>query len=207
LGDSIMAIFPGDPSDAIKAAILMQQSIRALNVQRAIKKLPLIYTGIGMHTGPLIMGITGDDQRLDAATISDTVNTASRIESLTKYFKAALLLSKETSDCIKGDHFFNLRNLGSVRLKGKNKSLEIVECFDGADKDTFQKMSGTVHLFTKGMELFEAKEFEKSAIIFQSIFSTNPEDLTAQYFMERTRKHQRDGVSENWSSTEEMMSK
>ncbi|MEO7444064.1 MAG: adenylate/guanylate cyclase domain-containing protein [Ferruginibacter sp.] len=207
LGDSIMAIFPGDPADAIKAAILMQQSIRALNLQREIKKLPLINTGIGMHTGPLIMGITGDEQRMDAATISDTVNTASRIESLTKYFRASLLLSKETVDNIKADHFFQLRNLGSVRLKGKNKSLEIIECFDGSEKSIFQKMSATVHLFTRAMELFEAREFEKAVIIFQSILSINPEDLTANHFMERARRHQRDGVSENWSSTEEMMSK
>ena len=49
-----------------------------------------------MHTGPLIMGITGDKDRLDATTISDTVNTASRIESLTKYYKAGILLSDAT---------------------------------------------------------------------------------------------------------------
>ena len=49
-----------------------------------------------MHTGPLIMGITGDEQRMDAATISDTVNTAARIESLTKYYRSPLLLSGET---------------------------------------------------------------------------------------------------------------
>ncbi len=86
LGDSIMALFPEDPEDALKASILMQQAIQDLNRERMEAGLFPIQAGIGLHTGPLIMGITGDEHRLDAATISDTVNTASRIESLTKYY-------------------------------------------------------------------------------------------------------------------------
>ena len=96
LGDSIMAIFPDSPEDALLAAIGMQQAITELNNQRISKGRLPIKAGIGMHTGPLIMGITGDEQRLDAATISDTVNTAARIESLTKHYEASLLLSQET---------------------------------------------------------------------------------------------------------------
>src|SRR5207249_1583755 len=92
LGDSIMAIFPENPEDALHAAINMQRAIQELNKERIAKGLPVIKAGIGMHTGPLIMGITGDESRMDAATISDTVNTASRIESLTKYYKSPLLL-------------------------------------------------------------------------------------------------------------------
>jgi class 3 adenylate cyclase len=69
----------------------MQREVQELNKERAAKGLPSIKAGIGMHTGPLIMGITGDEFRMDAATISDTVNTASRIESLTKYYRAFIL--------------------------------------------------------------------------------------------------------------------
>jgi len=48
-----------------------------------VKSQQEIQIGVGMHTGPLIMGITGDNDRMDATTISDTVNTSSRLESLT----------------------------------------------------------------------------------------------------------------------------
>jgi adenylate cyclase len=93
LGDAIMAIFPGNARDALSAAVEMQQSLKDLNNIRSQQNLPPIYIGIGMHSGPLIMGITGDKDRLDATTISDTVNTAARIESLTKYYKASIILS------------------------------------------------------------------------------------------------------------------
>jgi class 3 adenylate cyclase len=88
LGDSIMAIFPGDPANALKSAIDMQKALVEFNAKRKKKGRPAVKAGIGMHTGPLIMGITGDEHRLDAATISDTVNTAARIESLTKHYKS-----------------------------------------------------------------------------------------------------------------------
>jgi class 3 adenylate cyclase len=56
---------------------------------------------------------------MDAATISDTVNTAARIESLTKYYKSPLLLSDHTLQYLNGQNNFNFRHLGSVKLKGK----------------------------------------------------------------------------------------
>ena len=71
LGDSIMAIFPRHPEDALNAAIAMQRAVYELNLQRQAEGLPAIRAGIGMHTGPLIMGITGDEHRLDAAHHKD----------------------------------------------------------------------------------------------------------------------------------------
>ena len=65
------------------------------------------------------MGITGDKDRYGACTISDTVNTASRIESLTKHYKASILLSDATLDQIVAKENFLLRSLGMVQLKGK----------------------------------------------------------------------------------------
>ena len=132
LGDSIMAIFPANANDALTAAIDMQRAVHTLNKERAESGLTPIKAGIGMHTGSLIMGITGDEHRLDACTISDTVNTAARIESLTKYYKSPLLLSQETFQEINTPHDFHIRHLGAVRLKGKNKLLNIIECFDGS---------------------------------------------------------------------------
>ena len=94
LGDAIMAIFPNNASDALYAAIKMQKEVHEFNARRSLLHKAPIKIGVGLHTGPLIMGITGDHERMDATTIADTVNTASRLESLTKYYKGNLLLSE-----------------------------------------------------------------------------------------------------------------
>ncbi len=93
LGDAIMAIFPRNAEDALSAAIEMQKEVQDLNRIRTSNNQTPIQIGVGMHTGPLIMGITGDENRMDATTISDTVNIASRLESLTKHYSVNIILS------------------------------------------------------------------------------------------------------------------
>jgi len=207
LGDSIMAIFPENPDDALNAAINMQKEVHEINRERIAKGLPSIKAGIGMHTGPLIMGITGDEFRMDAATISDTVNTASRIESLTKYYKSPLLLSQDTQQRINGNYKFHLRQLGTVRLKGKNNLLNIVECINGFDKGQFEKKLSTLSSFNDAMSYYHEQRFENAISLFQEILSTDPEDQTIKLFMENASRYLQDGIPENWSGVEEMLSK
>ncbi|MBI1342055.1 MAG: adenylate/guanylate cyclase [Terrimonas sp.] len=207
LGDSIMAIFPDNPADAIKAAISMQKAVFELNRNRKFEGLPEIRAGIGMHTGPLIMGITGDEQRMDAATIADTVNTAARIESLTKYYRSPLLLSRETINHTIEKHDFNLRSLGNVRLKGKNKLLNIIECFDGLAAHEFALRKETLASFNEAMEHYHDRRFEKAIPLFEKILAINPGDLTGKHFLENAMTYLQEGVPDNWTGAEEMVIK
>src|SRR6187551_1523503 len=207
LGDSIMAIFPENPEDALRAAVGMQKAVHELNKERKEVGLPSIRAGIGMHTGSLIMGITGDEFRMDAATISDTVNTAARIESLTKYYKSPLLLSDHTLQYLNGQNNFHFRHLGSVKLKGKNNLLSIVECINGFDELQFERKLQSLSQFNEAMNSYHDQQFENALQVFQTIVTNDPEDLTAHYFLNNTKKYLREGVPKNWSGTEEMISK
>ena len=109
LGDAIMAIFPKSPQDALNAAIGMQQAVITYNQERQIKGRAPMKIGIGLHTGPLIMGIIGDKNRMDAATIADTVNMASRVESLTKHYGTSILVSADSLDKIEDKADYQLR--------------------------------------------------------------------------------------------------
>ena len=207
LGDSIMAIFPENPEDALNAAIAMQQAVYSLNLQRQMEGLPLIRAGIGMHTGPLIIGITGDANRLDAATISDTVNTAARIESLTKYYKATLLLSGETMRHITQQETFQLRHLGKVQLKGKQNLLSIIECINGDAPNKHDKKMKNLLQFNQAMNDYFEQRFEAAILLFETILATDPEDLTAKFFMDNAGRYLHEGTPENWKGAEEMISK
>ncbi len=127
LGDGIMAIFPNSTTDALKAAIDMQKALQRYNQQRVKNGKTILKVGMGMHNGPLIMGITGDENRLDAATISDSVNSASRIENLTKHYGASILLSDASLKELDNPSAFHFRYLGEVQVKGKLKAIKIYE--------------------------------------------------------------------------------
>jgi class 3 adenylate cyclase len=207
LGDAIMALFPRSASDALQAAVEMRENIRKLNEERSLQNAPQIQIGIGMHTGPLIMGITGDKDRLDATTISDTVNTASRIENLTKYYKAGILLSDATLKEIDNPENFHLRYLGKVQVKGKQSSVGIHECFSGSTEKEIAVKTKTLPLFNDAMQSYLNRSFASALEAFQSIAETHPEDLTARFFLNNTHAYLQKGVPDDWTGVVEMTNK
>jgi adenylate cyclase len=186
----------------------MQKAVRDFNHEREQKSQPLIKIGIGMHTGPLIMGITGDHDRLDATTISDTVNIASRLESLTKYYKGKIIVSEATLQQIDTPlESFHLRHLGKVQLKGKLVPVSIHECFSGDTAEQIQNKIATLEFFNQGMRHYLSRSFSQAHSSFKKLVEDDPHDLTAQFFLDNTARYISDGVPENWVGVEEMLRK
>jgi two-component system sensor histidine kinase ChiS len=209
LGDAIMAVFPENPSDALEAAVDMQKVLVRYNEERTAKGGRPIQAGMGLHTGPLIMGIIGDEQRMDATTIADTVNTASRIESLTKYYGANILLSEESwEQC--GAHSqcaSHLRYLGQVQVKGKKEPIGLYECFDGDPPEIVEKKLKTKADFEAGLQHFFAREFPEAVTAFNKVLKINPEDHPARFFLHKASTYTVEGVPEDWTGVEVMMFK
>src|SRR6476661_4940419 len=174
LGDAIMAIFPGNALDALQTAIEMRRALEELNAERRLMDLPLIQMGVGMHTGPLIMGITGDHHRLDATTIADTVNTASRIESLTKYYKAGIIISEASFRQLHDISDFHLRHLGLVQLKGKQEAIGIYECFSADTEMERHFKTSTLAIFNEAMMYYVNQSFESARKAFQEVIELHP---------------------------------
>lgn len=204
LGDAIMAIFPGNPADALAAAIDMQKAVRELNVSRALVQKAPIKIGVGMHTGPLIMGITGDHERLDATTIADTVNTASRLEGLTKHYQVNILLGESSVQRLASAEAFHLRYLGMVQLKGKLEPVGIFECFDGNNEEEIQKKLNTLPVFKLGMIDYFNKSFREASDKFLGVLELDPGDTTTKHFLDKASEYIVSGIPENWTGVEEM---
>ena len=171
LGDGIMALFTDTPTDALQAAVQMQKTIQSYNGKRIRKGQTPIRVGMGMHLGPLIMGITGDENRLDATTISDTVNSAARIEDLSKHYGTSILLSGDCLQKIENQDEFNFRYLGGVQVKGKKEALKIYECFDGDLPEMVALKSATQTEFEKGINYYFEQSFSQAALVFGSVLN------------------------------------
>jgi len=207
LGDGIMAIFPEKSEDALLASISIQKNIQDHNRDRLKIEKDEIRMGIGMHSGPLIMGIIGDEHRMDAAIIADTVNTASRIESLTKHYGASILISEAVFRSLDHPDKFNLRCLGNVQVKGREEALTIYECFDGDDPKQFDLKKATIGEFETGIEFYQKKIFSEAVKNFETVLMKNNHDLTAQLFLQKSKQFMESGVADDWKGVERMVEK
>jgi adenylate cyclase len=80
--------------------------------------------GVGLHTGDVVLGAVGLPERSDYTAIGNTVNTASRMESLTKEFKVDSILSEETAGHLDGARAA-LTPLGEATVRGKAAAIRI----------------------------------------------------------------------------------
>ena len=136
MGDGIMALFEKDEQhnsayNAVTAALQMKNALAVYNEQRQKANKPVLKIGIGLHTGQVVIGTIGGDERMDSTAIGDAVNLASRIESMTKTYDAMILASEDTINLL-GEYRdqFILRFVDSVVVKGKTAAINIWEITD-----------------------------------------------------------------------------
>jgi len=133
MGDGMMAVFGAptpredDALRAVKAALRMRATLADLNRRFEIRGQPVVRIGIGIHTGPVVAGNIGHVERKQYTVIGDSVNVASRLESLTKEYGADILLSEDTWARIRGK--VDAEPLEEVRVKGRQQPLRIYRVF------------------------------------------------------------------------------
>lgn len=131
IGDAVMAIFTphlgsnNHVEDAIKASLGMRQRLAELNASGQLK-FPIQF-GVGLNTGALIAGNIGTEKRFEYTVIGDTVNVASRMESLSKDLSHDIILSHATAESIPTDFLNNVKIEKSdpIQIKGKSAPVPV----------------------------------------------------------------------------------
>ena len=135
IGDAIMALFPTNADDAVSCAIAMLTTLEAYNQTCENHALPL-RIGIGLNTGPLMLGTVGGKNRMDGTVIADAVNLASRVESLTKQYGTDLLITHHTYQALADTTRYQIRIIDRVIVKGKSEPITLYEIFDAKAQTT-----------------------------------------------------------------------
>ena len=185
IGDAIMALFPDSPDNALAAAKEMIEHVNVYNGHRANCGYKPINIGIGIHTGKMILGVIGDKKRMQGTVISDAVNLASRIQDVTKLYRANVVISQETFVKLENPMDYNFRFLGRVKVKGKDKAVALFEIYDSDIEEKRICKDNTKADFEEGIMRFSRKEFKEAKQLLERVVSENPDDHTAQLFIDR----------------------
>lgn len=130
-GDGVMALFgaPQSRADhterAVRAALGIVTRLASLNVLLRNAGATPLQIGVGIHTGEVVAGLIGPDERIEYGVVGEAVNLASRIESLTKELTATILVSKEIAGRLGSE--FVLGRTALLPVKGKSLPVEVVE--------------------------------------------------------------------------------
>ncbi|MBF0289899.1 MAG: hypothetical protein HQM14_18955 [SAR324 cluster bacterium] len=205
IGDAIMALFDHptkdnsqEAQDAVQAALGMQKALEQWNDDRALQGESRIATGIGIHSGTVMIGTVGSEQRMDFTVLGDDVNLASRIEGLTKQYGAGIMISASILRLLRDPTQYQHRELDWVKVKGKSEPVELYEIFD-MDAPEVQKMkrkSGRSIL--RGLTQRKRQEWDKAIALFEKALEAYPDDKAAKAHIERCKQLRHMDLPEDW---------
>ncbi len=178
IGDAIMALFE-QPDDALRASLAMLDTLEAYNIERQAAGLPPMAIGIGLNTGSLMLGTIGESHRMDGTVISDAVNLAARIESLTKTYGVGILISQNTYDQLSDPKAFSIRPIDVVVVKGKTKPVTMWEVFDRNAESERAAKARTRDLLQSGVEALSRRDTAAARGIFEQCLALLPGDPAA----------------------------
>jgi two-component system sensor histidine kinase ChiS len=189
IGDAILALYPqaSGADMAVRTAIAIQKKVLEYNIHRASCGYRPLSMGIGLHTGTLMLGVVGVEGRMQNTVISDAVNLASRLESITKVFNVSMAISEQTFKKLADPGAYMYRFIGKVRVKGKSEPVSVFEIFDGIKSEVMERKMKANTYFEQGMWNYYQKEFGEALINFRKVLNILPEDGASLFYMQNCR--------------------
>ena len=199
IGDALMALFPRSAEDALRAAVGMRFDLRELNERRRATGHIPVRSGFGLHFGEATLGTIGTHDRMQTTAIGDTVNLAARIESVTKTFKVEIVVSGAVYERLPDPDAFLLREIDTVRVKGKHEPVTLYECFDTDPEDLAKCKVATWPLLAQGMAHYKAGDFDKAMKAFEACAEACPADSIPPIYIKRCNTMKRIPPGKDWA--------
>ena len=206
-GDGVMALFPGTPDDAVRAAVRMKEAVAEYNRQREKSGFGPIEIGVGLHRADLMLGVIGSEDRMQGAVVADAVNLAARIEGLNKTYGSYVSLSGETLSAMKESDRYRYRFIDKVRVKGREEAVTVYEVFEGDPAGLAELKEQTKSVFESGIQLYYSKRFSEASVHFNQVMEKNPADLAARIYLKRCANYMVNGVPPDWTGVETLLEK
>ena len=209
MGDAIMAFYgapleqPDHALRAVKTADSMMRALAILAPQWRSEGLPALDIGIGINSGPMVVGNMGSESRFDYTVMGDAVNLGSRLEGTNKVYGTHVILSEETESLVRGQ--VTTRQLDSVRVKGKHKPVRIYELISiGAPPVEWAE---ALEDYRRGLSLYRQRAFAQAAACFEKVLERRSGDKPAEIYVRRCQDLQTTPPAPDWDGVLDLLTK
>ncbi|SDH38496.1 adenylate/guanylate cyclase domain-containing protein [Bradyrhizobium lablabi] len=194
IGDAVMAFWvspfsAGDDhaSDACLAALAQQEAVIQLRAQLPEitgmrRNPPELAIRMGIATGEAVVGTIGSDSSRSYTVIGDTVNLASRLESINKLYGTSLILSEETYRT--AQHVIEARELDLITVAGKTEPVRIYEAMGRAGEIAPEQIQ-LREMYANGLAAYRRQDWNEAQRCFESCQLGDAQDGPSRLFIER----------------------
>jgi adenylate cyclase len=196
-GDSILAVWkasgaaPEARKQACMAALGVARAVTRFNQSFTDAKLPV---RIAVHAGEIFLGNIGASEHYEYGVTGDTVNTASRMDSLNKFLGTQIVVSE---DVIRGLEGFLTREAGTFLLKGKSQPVAVHELKCAlAESEETQKQACAI--FAQGLRAFRARSWREAREQFDSCLKLMGDDPLSRRFLNLCREYSAHPPDPSW---------
>jgi adenylate cyclase len=176
------------------AALAQQQALGPLNAELERRNLPQLKIRIGIHTGEVLTGNIGSEQKMKFGCMGDPVNLASRLEGLCKVYGCGIMVSGTTHEALLEEFGFVSRRLDLVQVKGKEEPTCIHELIGRtypAPEWGLESVPASVisqaQLYEEALDAYQKAEFDDAVQIAEILHRQRPTDLATTKLLERAR--------------------
>jgi class 3 adenylate cyclase len=192
-GDGMLALFD-DAQSAVEATVGVSRALDAFDATPFLGER--IAVGLGVHTGPMLLGTVGGRDYLAAGVVADAANLGARVEGMTKTYGSRALLSGETVRRLSRPEAFELREIDRVVAKGRAEPVEIYELLDAELPEARRIRRECAPTYASALAQYRAGRFTDALPSFDACV----DDPAARAMAERCRtmRNAPDGWDGTW---------
>ena len=214
IGDAVMAVWgsmhtdgiAADACQAVAAAVEMRQRLAALNARWTAEGKVTLAIGIGINHGEVIVGGLGSEKtKMEITVMGDAVNTASRLESLTKEYHLDLLMGESVASRV--NDTFRLRSVDMVQVKGKTRATEVMTAIGPLTETLSGPREEMLTDYEDGILLYRRQDFAAAAIQMEKCLRLDPDDQLASIYLARCQEMLEHAPAVGWDGVRKMTTK
>jgi adenylate cyclase len=208
--EGVVSEVVGDAMLAIWAVASEQASVRMRACQAALEGLQALeqfnelipggralVTRFGLHAGQMMLGSIGASRHYEYQAVGDMVNTATRIEGLSKHLGTRILASEATVEGLQG---LVTRPVGSFLLAGKTTAVSVVELLSDSQHASPDALA-LCRKFAAALEAYRERRWRDAVLMFREILAAFPEDGPSQFYLSRCESYVATPPEEPWDPT------